>query len=637
MINKILLIIYQEKKKKEENDLKSKTIHLFLIIFLVMTMLNTVNAQVKDPERMVYATIGGPETMDPHWSYDTASGEIIFAVYDNLVAYDGESLSEFVPMLSTEVPSVANGLLSEDGLTYTFPIRKEVKFHNGAILTPEDVEYSFERGMIFDRAGGPCWMLLEPLLGVGTIEDLAISVAEVENYTDMFIEDQLKDEYKDEMTKVFTDFVDKAVEVDGDNVVFHLAQPYAPFLSILAHAGSWSAIINKEWSIQQGAWDGKPDTWWLYHDPANEEDPLYKITNGTGPFKMVKWVPEETLILERFEDYWRGPAKLKEVVYQYVNEWTTRKLMLQRGDADIVYVPVTNIKEVETMVGVEVITGLPTLTNAVAHMPWTLNAEGNANLGSGKLDGEGIPPDFFSDIHVRKGFSYLFPYNVNIEKSMHGQAIRNPGPIPKGLLGYTDDPELFYEFDLLKAKEEFKQAWGGELWEKGCKFNIFYNEGNDVRKTVCDMIATYAKIVHPKFEITPVGVQWSSYLKQFLAEQLPIYVIGWLADYPDPHNWVPTYLGSNGTYSGYYGETYREWAKENIDPLIEKALKSTDPKERESIYLEITRIAHDNAVALYLYQPIGHHVQRDWVKGWYYNAMAPGLPAGADFYALYKE
>jgi len=277
------------------------------------------------------------------------------------------------------------------------------------------------------------------------------------------------------------------------------------------------------------------------------------------------------------------------------------------------------------------------LSNAVTSMPWKLNAEGNANLGSGKLDGEGIPPDFFSDIHVRKGFSYLFPYDIMIEKAQQGQAIRNPGPIPEGLLGYTDDPELFYEFDLEKAKEEFQQAWDGELWEKGCKYNIFYNEGNDVRKTACDMLSTYAKMVNPKFELTPVGVQWSSYLKQFLAEQLPMYTIGWLADYPDPHNWVPTYLGSSGTYSGYYGENYIEWAKENVDPLIEAAMKSTDPEERASIYKELQQIAHDQAIALYLYQPIGHHVQRDWVKGWYYNAMISGLPAGADFYAVYKE
>lgn len=617
--------------------MKRRILVVLFSVLLGLTMILNVNAQVKNPERIVYANIGGPETVDPHWAYDTASGEIIFQVYDNLIAYDGESLSEFVPMLSTEVPSVENDLVSEDGLTYIFPIRKDVKFHNGAVLTPEDVEYSFERGMIFDRAGGPCWMLLEPLLGVGSIESLAVELAGVENYSDMFIDEQLKDEYKVNLTRVFADYVDKAIEVDGDRVIFHLAQPYAPFLNILAHGGAWSAVINKEWSVEQGAWDGEPDTWWNYHDPQNEQDPLYSITNGTGPFKLVRWVPEETIMLERFEDHWRGPAKLEEVVYLYVNEWTTRKLMLQNGDADIVYVPVTNIREVESMEGVEVITGLATLQNAVAHMPWTLNAEGNANLGSGKLDGEGIPADFFSDIHVRKGFSYLFPYNVNIEKSMHGMAIRNPGPIPKGLLGYSDDPELFYSFDLLAAKEEFKLAWDGELWEKGCKFNIFYNEGNDVRKAVCDMIATYARIVNPKFEITPVGVQWSSYLKQFLAEQLPIYVIGWLADYPDPHNWVPTFLGSTGTYSGYYGEAYREWAREFIDPLIDAGLKSVIPEERAAIYEEITQIAHDDAVALYLYQPIGVHVQRDWVKCWYYNAMISGLPEGADFYSIYKE
>ncbi|HKK82633.1 MAG TPA: ABC transporter substrate-binding protein [Atribacterota bacterium] len=620
--------------------MKNKILCIVLALFMVMLMITGVNAQggVENPERMVYAAIGGPETMDPHWSYDSASGEIIFQVYNNLIAYEGESLSEFVPMLATEVPSAENGLISEDGLTYTFPIRKEVKFHNNDVLTPEDVEYSFERGMVFDRAGGPMWMILEPLLAVGSIEGLAASVAGVENYADMFNEEEeLLPEYEEAMIKVYTDYIDRAVEVQGNNVVFHLAQPYAPFLNILAHAGSWSAIINKGWSIEQGAWDGQAETWWNYHDPTNENDPLYNITNGTGPFKMTRWVPEETVMLERFDNYWRGPAKLKEVVFQYVNEWTTRKLMLQKGDADIAYVPVTNINEVKEMEGVEVTQGLPTLSNVVSSMPWTLNAEGNANLGSGKLDGEGIPPDFFSDIHVRKGFSYLFPYDIMIEKAQHGQAIRNPGPIPKGLLGYTDDPELLYEFDLDKAKEEFKQAWDGELWEKGCKFNIFYNEGNDVRKTACDMLSTYAKIVNPKFELTPVGVQWSSYLKQFLAEQLPIYTIGWMADYPDPHNWAPTYLGSSGTYSAYYGEAYLEWAKEEVDPLIEQAMKSTDPEKRASIYKELTQLAHDQAVALYLYQPIDHHVQRDWVKGWYYNAMIPGMGDGADFYSLYKE
>lgn len=618
--------------------MKSKSIYIVILIMLLLTGIVTMaNAQAPNPERVVYASIGGPETIDPHWSYDTASGEVIFQIYDNLIAYDKGSIENFVPMISTEVPSAENGLIAADGLTYTFPIRKEVKFHNGDILTPEDVKYSFERALIFDRAGGPSWMLLEPLLGVTSIEELAVELAGVEKYSDMFQDGELLPEYKDAMVKVYTDYVDKAIVIQGNDIVFHLAQPYSPFMKILAHGAGWSAIINKNWSIEQGAWDGKADTWWKYHDPQNEEDPLYSVACGTGPFRLIRWVPEETVMLERFDDHWRGPAKLKEVVWQYINEWTTRKLMLQRGDADIAYVPVTNLKEVETMEGVEVTKGLPVLSNVVTNMPWELNAEGNANLGSGKLDGEGIPADFFSDIHVRKGFSYLLPYDIFIKETAQGQAIRNPGPFPNPLYGYTEDPELYYQFDIAKATEEFKLAWNGILWEKGCKFNIFYNEGNDVRKAVCDMLSTYAKMVNPKFELTPVGVQWSSYLKQFLAEQLPMYTIGWLADYADSYNWAPTYLGSTGTYSGFYGEPYIEWAKENADPLIEKALKSVDPNEQKEIYEELTRMAHEQAIALYIYQPIGIHVQRDWVKGWYHNSVISGLPEGADFYYISKE
>ena len=79
--------------------------------------------------------------------------------------------------------------------------------------------------------------------------------------------------------------------------------------------------------------------------------------------------------------------------------------MLQTGDADIVAIPVQYLSEVENIPGVTVIKNLPQLSNVVSMFPWTINAEGNTYIGSGKLDGEGIPPDFFSDIHVRKGFS----------------------------------------------------------------------------------------------------------------------------------------------------------------------------------------------------------------------------------------
>ena len=617
--------------------MKRNLLAIGLLLTLVIVFTSFAFAEIVNPDTIIVVTIGGPKSIDPAWSYDTASGEVIYNLYDNLIDYKGESVSEFVPMLSTEVPSVENGLISKDGLTYIFPIREGVKFHNGDILTPEDVEYSFKRSLIFDRSGGPMWMLLEPLCGVTGIENLAIKLAEVENYSDLFEDDdpkgELKSNYKEAMIKVYTDYVDKAVEVDGNKVILHLVQPYAPLLNIIAHAGSWAAIINKKWTIEQGGWDGQADTWWKYHDPVCEEDPLFKIANGTGPFILTKWVPEEIVMFERFDDYWQGPAKIKNAQIKGVNEWTTRKLMLQVGDADLVYVPQPFMTEVRNMEGVKVVENLPTLANTVAMMPWEINAEGNALIGSGKLDGEGIPADFFNDIHVRKGFSHLFPYEVFITKVLQGQAIRNPGPLIKGLLGYSDDPSLFYEFSLLKAKREFEQAWDGQLWEKGFKFTLYYNEGNAVRQAFAEMLSTYANMINSKFKITVVGATWSAYLPLFLARKLPMYTIGWLADYPDPHNWVPTYMSTYGAFAGYFGEPYLKFAKENVDPLCDKAIKSDDPEERAEIYKQLIKIAHDQAISLYLYQPIGHHVERTWVKGWYFNPMRPGV----DFYSLSKS
>ena len=106
------------------------------------------------------------------YSFGSSSNEVCKNAYENLLAWVGESVTDYKPHLSTLIPSQENGLVSADGLVYSFPIRKHVKFHNGNDLTPEDIEYTYERAMIFDRAGGPSWMILEPLTGYSTIESI---------------------------------------------------------------------------------------------------------------------------------------------------------------------------------------------------------------------------------------------------------------------------------------------------------------------------------------------------------------------------------------------------------------------------------------------------------------------------------
>src|SRR2546430_6625212 len=143
-----------------------------LIVLTLGTGTRVTGQSVKNPDTFVTLRYGDPESLDPAYQYDTASYEVVYPnVYETLIGYDGSVLSTYVPRLATQVPSLANHLISADGLTYTFPIREGVKFHDGTTMTPEDVRYSTLRFMLQDRDGGPSWLLLSPLVGKESTRD----------------------------------------------------------------------------------------------------------------------------------------------------------------------------------------------------------------------------------------------------------------------------------------------------------------------------------------------------------------------------------------------------------------------------------------------------------------------------------
>ncbi len=600
-----------------------KKLILILTLVLVVSVFSAVGAQeVKKQDTFTFATIGNQNTLDPHFSYDTGSAEIIDNVYENLLGYKGESVTEFTPLLSTEVPSEENGLIKDDGTTYIFPIREGVEFSNGNPLTPEDVKYSILRGLITNRSGGAIWMLYEPLLGVNGLQDVVNDVIGQVDGEDLAPGDLTAEQ----SAKVYQE-LEKVIEIDGNNVIFHLQDgPYPPFLNILAEGAAWGSIIDKEWSIEQGTWDGSPETIAEYYDPAKEDDPLYDKMMGTGPFELLEWENGDHVYLSRNENYWREPANFKTVVIKNIDEFSTRKLLLQRGDADMIYVPNQFLSQVEAMDNVTVTTGIPAQQNMTGIMNWEINIKGNESVGSGELDGEGIPAKFFADKHVRLGFINAFNYDAFINEVRQGNSLASGGPIVRPLLGTSEDQEV-YSQDLEAAEEHFKKAFDGEVWEKGFEMTVLYNSGNTARQAAADILKTYVEGINPKFNINVRGVQWSSYLDALLQGNFTVGFMGWLGDFPDPHNWVTPYLASDGTFGGWKGAAYAEWAKENTDPLIEKGINTVEPQEREEIYKELQAIAMEEGTDIWIDQPTGQNVRRDWVKGWYPNAMRPGLDA----------
>ncbi|MDA2933107.1 ABC transporter substrate-binding protein [Acidobacteria bacterium AH-259-D05] len=562
---------------------------------------------LRNPDTYTYVTIGDVNSLDPAWSYDTASHLVIVNVYESLLGYRGSSREELKPVIASQVPSRANGLISQDGLTYTFPIRQGVTFQNGTPLTPEDVKYSLMRFLLQERSGGPSSLLLEPILGYSVTRDESGTI----------------------MEKAFRG-ADERIQIEGDKVVIHLPKPYAPLLTILA---SWAPAVSKQWAIKHGDWDGTEATWEKYNNPQKESSYFFEHMNGTGPFMLERWDQRnKEIILVRNENYWQEPAKLKRVIIKVVNEFATRRLMLSAGDADTINVEYSQLSQLQGLPGVDIIDDLPTIEmNPVAFFTFHVNPAGNPNIGSGKLDGEGIPPDFFSDTDVRKGFAYAMDYEAFIRDVRHGKGTQATGCIPKTLPGHDPNAPQ-YSHDLKKAEEHFKKAWGGKVWEKGFQFTLIYNEGNTSRQTLCQILKVNVEKLNPKFKIDIRGLQWSTFLDSTEKKMLPMFILGWVADFPDAHNFVFPFLHSQGNYPHQQG--YRN---PEIDRLIEKAISETDMKVRKALYSQILALAHQDVPHLVVLDTVELRAQRSWVKGWYHNPVIPESAWAGDFYPIYKE
>ena len=614
-----------------------KRILVFFFLFATVAVMIGIATNLNT---IVEESIGSVPTLDPAWSYDTTSGEVLYQIYDNLIQYNKESLTKFLPMLSTNVPSVKDGTILDNGKTYVFHIRKGVHFHNGDLLTPQDVVYSFERTVIFDRAGGPSWMLTEALMPkingsyVDSITSWAAKFAGVKSYKDLFIpgtKTPKNEKYKQALINAFN-LLNKDFEIKGNTVIITLPHVYPPFMVIIAHSRRGSSILDKKWAAAHGAWPGTANTWWKYHNPTREKDPLYSIENGSGPFMLERWTKGREIVLKRFDDYWAGPAKVKYVIIKRVQEFTTRKLDLVRGNADMIYVPMQFLPQVEKIPGIKVYF-YPTLEINAIHMTWNVQSKGNPFVGSGKLDGKGIPSDFFANRDVRLGFEYLFVYFVYIKQAWYGKAITPNGAIAKGLIGYNSKAPIAYHQDLAKAAYYFKKAYNGELWKKGFVFSAVYNTGNTQRRTALEIISYYARKLNPKFKIRVVGELWATFLSDFEAQRLPMFIIGWVSDYPDPYDLAWAYYSSTGAFGVPMGSTFVKWARENIDPLLNESMATINPQKRQKIYERLNVIAHNNALYIFTTQPDGLQVMSSDIHGWFYNSVRPGQ----DFYPLWKK
>ncbi len=562
----------------------------------------------------VFQTIGAIDTLDPEVAYDTASSEIIQNVYDTLYEYKGVSTTEYVPALATSYK------ISDDSKTYTYTLRQGVKFHSGNPMTCEDVQWSLRRDLVINSSDSGNWFLADPLLGAqGNANDYVTAQAKAAG-VDTSASDWDPSSWSG-ADKAYSDYWNKITNavkcLDDHTIQFNLDHVDPAFFVKLMFPSA--SVIDSKTAIAHGEWDGTEKT---YRDWVGKDVRQYWLNMhdaGTGPYQIVS-ADANKQVATRFDGYWGKAPAIKNVIVEYVKDQSARFLALKQGDADRVNAGdlATALAQLQGAPGVNVESNPDWSSAAVGVIFFNqkINMQGNSDVGSGKLDGKGIPSDFFSDINARKCFAYSFDQKAFINQVLAGHGVELTMGLPPSFLGYNKNLPV-YDLNPEKAEQYCKKAWDGKLWDTGFTLTATYNTGNTSRQAVLSIIKKNLEALNPKFHINIRGISWPDYLKVVDNSAATMFALGWAPDYMDPTDYIPTF------YHGYFTQYYH-YNNAKIDKLIKQAGSITDPQQRALLYEQIGSIAYDT-VPFVPYPTVTPFLFiRSDLKGAYYNSAIGG-------------
>jgi ABC-type transport system substrate-binding protein len=257
-----------------------RLISYLLIISLISTVMLTGCGSSKTANYLNVALTDDPGTADVQKTTDAYG--IPLNIYDRLV----ESVTTS-PGKSELVPGLAeNWEISNDGLVYTFHLKKNVKFQNGETFKADDVLYTFDR-------------MLDP-------KTKALNT----DFLDMI-------QGADDRMSGKASSTSGLKVIDDNTIQITLSKPFAPFLANLAAPAC--SIYNRKATTEAG------DQFGL--DPSK--------TIGTGPFKLKSWKVNDSCVLTANKDYWKGAPKLDGINFKIVPEAETQRILFETGKLDV--------------------------------------------------------------------------------------------------------------------------------------------------------------------------------------------------------------------------------------------------------------------------------------------------------------
>ncbi len=503
--------------------------------------------------RMVVSAVAPPKTFNVMIANETTTNDILSGlVFQGLVGYDNV-LQEVLPGLSTSWET------SPDGKTWTFHLRKGVRWSDGEPLTADDVIFSSR--IVFDDVIHP-------------------------SAADLLIVDGVK--------PVFA-------KVDDRTVTVTLPEPYGPFLYVLS-----SMRIIPRHRLEKVYESGGFETAWGVDTPPDS-------IVGSGPFVVASYVPNQSLTLKPNPWYYKVDAKkrrlpyLDELVWVFVPDQNAERIVFGNGETDTYYVRAEDFESVRA--GAEA--GGYTVTDLGMEFGtnffwFNQNDEKNEK---GKPLVDPVKLSWFRNRDFRRALAHAVDRESMVRNVYYGLAEPLYGPVPPVNRLWFDPEAPRHEYDLDKARALLASAGFSDRNGDGAledpqgnrvAFRLATNASNKER-------VASATILAEDFRKLGIDVQFSALEFNTLVAAISstfdydvVMLGGTGGTPPDPVMMVNTLKSSGRTHFWNPNQPVPETEWEaRIDSLLAAQMKLTSVAERKPYMDEVQRIWAEEVPGIY--------------------------------------
>ncbi len=425
---------------------------------------------------------------------EVAGFRVASQVYEGLVQFDQSTL-EPIPCLAESWES------NEDATEWTFRLRKGVKFHDDACFSggegrevkAADVQYCFEQLCTPSANNQMFWLVRERLKGA-------------------------KEYYSAKSNGENPSPLDCIEVVDDYTVKIKLNFPFASFLRLMGHNAFY--IFPKEAVEAYG-------------------DQMASKAVGTGPFFLKVFQRDELVVLERNENYWgvdefgNALPYLDALQMSFVKDKKSELLNFKNGDLDMIFtLPIDMYGDV--MGSLDETTGKEVMSYRPQVMP-SLSVHYYAFQHSNEL---------FKDVRIRKAFNLAVDRRALIEYTLQGEGTPGIyGIVPPVLNNYPHETIRGNEFNPEKARELLQQA-GYPNGEGFPSVTLETTSGGQNYEVIAQVIQQMLKEnLNVNIEIKVLSMAQQSDNAE--NGEAAFWRTGWLADYPDPENFLCLFLGDD--------------------------------------------------------------------------------------------